>query len=51
MPLSNAKRNQKLINASELIVMGGHGHCSIMMEFEKIAAGLVEGRAAQSSYH
>ena len=50
VPLSNAKRNQKLINASELIIMEGHGHCSIIMEFEKIVAGLVEGRAVQSSY-
>ena len=44
VPLST---KAKLINASELIIMEGHGHCSIIMEFEKIAAGLVEGRCAK----
>jgi len=51
VPLSNAKRNHELINGSELIVMHEHGHCSIMMEFENIVAGLVDGRGVQGSYH
>ena len=50
VPLCNAERNQSLIPGSEMIVMKSHGHCSIMMEFEKIVAGLLEGKSIQCSF-
>jgi pimeloyl-ACP methyl ester carboxylesterase len=51
VPLAMAKQTQKIVPGSELVVMEEHGHCSIMMEFENIVAGLVEGKSVQSSYH
>eukprot|EP00944_MAST-04C_sp_MAST-4C-sp1_P014764 g14764.t1 len=51
VPLPHAKMLNKLIPNSELVVFQEHGHVSEMMEFEKIVAGLVQGKAVESSYH
>ena len=50
-PLSQAQMLNRVIPNSELVVFQEHGHCSIMMEFEKIVAGLIQGKAVEGSYH
>ena len=50
VPITHVQLNNRLIPGSELIVFQEHGHCSIMMEFEKIVLGLVKGNSVQSSY-
>ena len=50
-PLSHAKMLNKLVPNSELVVFQEHGHCSIMMEFEKIVGGLIRGNSVEGSYH
>ena len=50
VPMSHAERNQSLIPGSEVIIMKAHGHCSIMMEFEKIVGGLLENKSVQCSF-
>jgi pimeloyl-ACP methyl ester carboxylesterase len=50
VPLCQAEQNQQLIPGAELVVMHGHGHCSMMMEFERVVGALVAGKSVQSSY-
>ena len=45
-----ARRNYELIPNSQLCIFKMHGHCSIVMEYEKIIVGLVEGKLIESSY-
>ena len=45
-----ARRNYELIPNSQLCIFKMHGHCSIVMECEKIIVGLVEGKLIESSY-
>ena len=51
VPITHAQLNNRLIPGSELIVFPEHGHCSIMMEFEKVVLGLIKGNSVQSSFH
>ena len=50
IPLSHAKMLNKLIPNSELVVFQEHGHCSIVMEFENIVGGLLQGKSVEGRY-
>ena len=49
-PVAAAEHLHSIIAGSELVVMEGHGHTTIMMEAPGIIQALVEGRRATQVY-
>lgn len=48
--LTQAEQNHRAIPQSELVVMEGHGHTTIMMEAPRIIQALVTGKSAQQAF-
>ena len=48
--VSNAEQNHRAIPQSELVIMKGHGHTTIMLEAPTIIKALLEGKSAEQVY-